>query len=108
DLYVVSVHLKASSGSENVTKRATQATNLKTLIQSNFPQNAFIIVAGDMNIHSSNEAALSTFKTFLSDDPIPTDAVSGGNPDTNAGRSERYDYVFPSFSLDTHRVPTVI
>lgn len=28
--------------------------------------------------------------------------------DTNAGRSERYDYVFPSFSLDTNRVATVI
>lgn len=97
DLYVVSVHLKASSGSAST--RSSEATNLKNLIQASFPAGAWIVVAGDFNIHSTGEAALSTFKTFLSDHPIPTDAVSGGDPDTNANRTERYDYVLPSFSL---------
>ena len=106
DLFVVSVHIKASSGSSAT--RASEATNLKALIQANFPSNAFMIVAGDCNIASSGEAALATFRSFLSDNPIPTDAAGGGDPDTNAGRTERYDYVFASPTLDTNRVATVI
>ena len=108
DLYVVSIHMKASSGSEAT--RASQATALKTLIQSNFPTNAFIIVAGDTNIGSSSEDALTTFTSFLRDTPIPTDGFSNSstNMNTNAGRSERYDYVFPSPSLNSNRVATVV
>jgi len=100
DLYVVSVHLKASNGYEST--RATEAGNLKTLIQANFPANAWVIVAGDLNTQSrstSSEPCLATFYTFLSDNPIPTDAESGGDPDTNEPRSKPYDYVLPSFSL---------
>jgi endonuclease/exonuclease/phosphatase family metal-dependent hydrolase len=106
ELFVISVHLKASSSDANI--RASQANNLKSLAQANFPANAFVIIAGDMNIGSTGEAALTTFKTFLNDSPIPTDSVSGGKAETNAGRSERYDYVFPSFSLNSNRVATVI
>ena len=108
DLFVVSVHLKASSGTDNAARRAAEADWIKGLIQSNSPANAFIIVAGDFNIQGPSEAALQTFKTFLSDSPIPTDAISGGDADTNAGRTERYDYVLPSFSLATNQVPSVI
>ncbi len=99
DLYVVSVHLKASSGSS--AQRAIQATNLTALIQSSFPSNAWIIVAGDFNIGSSGETALAKFKTYLSDNPIPTDGFSNAstNLNTSEPRSERYDYVLPSFSL---------
>jgi len=108
DLYVVSIHLKASSGSSNAARRAAEAAQLKGLIQSNFPANAWIAVAGDCNIFDPSETALATFKSFLSDDPIPTDAPSGGDADTNNGRAERYDYVFPSPNLNSNRVATVI
>ena len=104
DLYVVSIHLKASSGSSAT--RASEATNLKALIQAKFTNNAFLIVAGDCNTYSSGEACLATFRTFLNDSPAPADNLGGTN--TNAGRSERYDYVFPSFSLNSNRVATVI
>jgi endonuclease/exonuclease/phosphatase family metal-dependent hydrolase len=100
NLYVVSVHLKASSGSEST--RATEAANLKALIQANFPANALVIVAGDLNTQSrstSSEPCLTTFYTFLSDNPVPTDAESGGDPDTNLNRNKPYDYVLPGFSL---------
>ncbi len=96
DLYVVSVHLLSGAGSA---ARAREAANLLTLIQANFPTNAWIIVAGDMNTDARSEGAITTFKTFLSDTPIPTDATSGGNPNTNEPRSKPYDYVLPSFSL---------
>ena len=88
DLYIVSVHLKASSGSANETRRATEANEITAFVQSNFPANAWIIVAGDMNLYSDTEAAITTFKTYLSDSPVPVD--NNGDPDTNAGRNERY------------------
>jgi endonuclease/exonuclease/phosphatase family metal-dependent hydrolase len=104
DLYVVSVHLLTSgSGVRN-----TEATNLKALIQANFPANAWLIVGGDCNTDTRSEACISTFKTFLSDTPIPTDAESGGNEDTNAGRNKPYDYVLPSFSLTNFLTPSVV
>jgi endonuclease/exonuclease/phosphatase family metal-dependent hydrolase len=107
-LFVVSVHLKASTGSDNVTRRAAEAASVKELIRTNSPAGAFVIVAGDFNLHSPTEGALNTFKTFLSDSPIPTDAATSGDPDTNQGRDERYDYVLPDFSLATNLVPVVL
>lgn len=100
DLYVVSVHLLTSSSSV----RASEAAQLKALIATNFPTQAWIIVAGDMNTDSRTEAALNTFKTFLSDSPIPTDAETGGNDDTNAGRNKPYDYVLPNFALTNYLI----
>lgn len=106
DLYVVSVHLKASGGDAG--RRHAEALILQSLIQSNFPPQAFIVVAGDLNIDRADEAALTTFKTFLSDTPTPTDALTARGTNTNAGRTERYDYVLPSFNLAARQVPTVI
>ena len=106
ELYVVSVHLKASSSSSS--QRVTQAANLTKLVQAAFPAGAWIVVAGDFNTSSRSEAALTTFKTWLSDSPIPTDAASGGHPETNEPRSKPYDYVLPSFSLTNHLTTVVV
>ena len=106
DLYVVSVHLKASSGAANVDRRTAQSLELKGLITANFPANAWIIVAGDMNLYAETEGAITNFKTFLSDSPVPAD--QNGDSDTNAGRDERYDRVLPSFSLTNKLVPVVM
>lgn len=106
DLYVVSVHLKASSGANNATRRAAQAAEIKTLINANFPTNAWVIVAGDMNLYSEAEGAITTFKTFLSDDAVPVD--QNNNPNTNTGRNSRYDRVLPSFSLTNLLVPVAL
>ena len=106
DLYVVSVHLKASSGAANETRRAAEVAELKDLITTNFPAGAWIIVAGDMNLYSETEAAITSFKTFLSDAPVPAD--QNGDPDTNAGRAERYDRVLPSFSMTNTLIPIVM
>jgi endonuclease/exonuclease/phosphatase family metal-dependent hydrolase len=103
DLYVISVHLHSSGGSSS---RAIEATTLTNMIRSSFPANAFVILAGDFNTDTRSEAALSTFKTILSDDPIPTD--QNGDPDTNSSRGKPYDYVLPSFSLRSNLVATVI
>jgi endonuclease/exonuclease/phosphatase family metal-dependent hydrolase len=106
-LFVISVHLLTSGSSV----RNTEATNLKALIQANIlatHPNAWIIIGGDCNTDIRSEACINTFKTFLSDAPIPTDAESGGNEDTNASRNKPYDYVLPSFSLTNYLTPSVV
>ena len=106
DLYVVSIHLLTSSSGA----RATEASNLKALIQANLPANAWIIVAGDTNFGSrntSNEPGYGTFLTFLSDSPIPTDAVSGGNSNTSETRTKPHDYLLPSFAM-TNTLTSVV
>jgi endonuclease/exonuclease/phosphatase family metal-dependent hydrolase len=109
DLYVVSVHLKASSGSANATRRAAEAAEVTSNIQTSFinSTNAWIIVAGDMNLYyAGTEGAITTFTTYLSDTPVPTD--QGGDPDTNDSRIERYDRILPSFAMTNLLVPVVI
>ncbi len=106
DLHVVSVHFKASSGSANELRREAQATQLKGLIQSNFPANAWIVVAGDLNTYNTNEAPLQVLGTFLKTSPDAADNL--GDPDTNAGRTAPYDHVFASPGLATNQVATTI
>lgn len=109
DLYVVSVHLKAGNNGgspSDAARRAAEAAELKDLITTNFPSGAWIVVAGDMNLYSESEAAITTFKTFLSDSPVPAD--QNGDADTNAGRSERYDRVLASFSMTNTLIPVVM
>lgn len=106
DLYVVSVHLKASNAGSDATRRTAQVNEIKALITTNFPANAWIIVAGDMNIYDQSEGAVATFATFLSDSPVPAD--QNGDIDTNAGRNERYDRVLMSFSLTNALTPVVM
>ncbi|MGA2242970.1 MAG: immunoglobulin domain-containing protein [Verrucomicrobiota bacterium] len=102
DLYVVSVHLYSSGSASD---RNAEAAAIKARIQANFPTNAWVIVAGDFNTTSRSESAISTFTTFLSDRPIPTDF--NGDPDTNEPRNKPYDYVLPSFSLTNFETATV-
>jgi endonuclease/exonuclease/phosphatase family metal-dependent hydrolase len=106
DLYVVSVHLKASSGSSNQTRRNGQATQLKSEITTNFPPNAWIVIAGDLNTYSLTEPAIVTLSSFLRTSPDAADNL--GDPDTNAGRSSPYDHVFVSASLAENQIPSSI
>jgi endonuclease/exonuclease/phosphatase family metal-dependent hydrolase len=93
DLYIVSVHLLTSSA----TARGNEATALKNLIQANFPAGAWIVVAGDFNTDARTEAAMVTFDSFLSDNPVPAD--NNGNSDTSENRNHPHDYVLPSFAF---------
>ena len=102
DLYVVSVHLLTSSASV----RSSEAANLKTLIQSNFPSNAWIVVAGDFNTDTRTESTtMTTFDSYLSDNPIPAD--NNGNSNTSENRNHPHDYVLPGFSLTNFETATV-
>lgn len=104
DLYVVSVHLLTA----NASTRNAEATQLRNLILTHFPADAWIIVGGDCNTDSRAEACLTTFKTFLSDSPRPHDGSLESNENTNASRQKPYDYVLPSFSLTNFLTPVVV
>jgi PKD repeat protein/endonuclease/exonuclease/phosphatase family metal-dependent hydrolase len=93
DLYFVSVHLLTTSAGA----RATEAGNLTTLIQANFPSNAWIIVAGDFNTDTRTETAITTLSALVSDTPIPVDNL--GNSDTSINRDHPHDYVLESYSM---------
>ena len=97
DLYLVSIHLKASSGLTNEARRAAQSDQLKLLIQSNFPASSLIVVAGDLNLQSDDEYAYTNLLSFLSDSPTPVDNL--GNPNTNAKRVSWYDHVLFSSNM---------
>src|SRR5262249_4593299 len=61
ELYVVSVHLKAGNSTTaptDASRRAAEAAEVKDLVTTNFPANAWIIVAGDMNLYSETEGAI--------------------------------------------------
>jgi endonuclease/exonuclease/phosphatase family metal-dependent hydrolase len=105
DLYVISVHL-FSGGTD--TDRNTEAQTIVNHINNDFPPGALVIVAGDFNTSSRSELALGTFGTVLSDNPVPTDAEVGGDPDTNSNRNHPYDYLLPSFSLTNRLTPVVL
>jgi endonuclease/exonuclease/phosphatase family metal-dependent hydrolase len=105
DLYVVSVHLHGSGGPVN---RGIEGNIIKDQIQTNFPANAWVVVGGDFNADVRTEDCVENLKTILSDNPIPTDLTSAGNPNTNEPRNKPYDYVMPSFSLANFQVPVVI
>ncbi len=101
DLYVVSVHLLTSSS----TARATEANNLKALMQANFPANAWIVLAGDFNAGSRSEACVTTWNGYLTDTPIPVD--NNGVSDTSANRNAPHDYVLPSLALTNFETASV-
>lgn len=101
DLYVVSVHFLTSSA----TARSTEANNLKTLMQANFPANAWIVLAGDFNASSRTEACVTTYSGYLSDFPVPVDNV--GNSDTSANRNSPHDFVLPSLTFTNFETATV-
>ena len=64
-----------------------------------------MLLAGDFNPGSRTEACLTTFKTYLSDSPIPVDNL--GNSFTSINRNDPHDYVLPSFSMTNLMTATV-
>ena len=105
DLWVISVHLKASSGS--AAQRNTQAQALRSLIQANIPAQDYLVLGGDFNTFSRTESCISTFSSLLiTSAPYPGD--QSGDDDTNAARSSPYDWVLADADLDPLEIPVVL
>ena len=105
NLWVISVHLKASS--DSASQRQSQAQQLVAYIQANVPANDYLMVGGDCNTYSYSEACLATLGSVVDvSEPRPVD--ERGDPDTNAGRSSPYDWVMAEPELDALEVPVTI
>ena len=105
NLWVVSVHLKASSGFAS--QRQTQARQLVAYIQANVPPEDYLLLGGDLNTFSTTESCVSTLGALLTTAaPHPVDQA--GDPDTNASRSEQYDWVLAEPELDSLETPVKI
>jgi endonuclease/exonuclease/phosphatase family metal-dependent hydrolase len=107
NLWVVSVHLKASSGSANSSQRLDQAQQLVSYIQANVPSGDYLLLGGDFNTYSTSESCLSALGTLLTTAaPYPVDQA--GDADTNSGRSSHYDWVLAEPELDALETPVQI
>ncbi|WP_394843390.1 endonuclease/exonuclease/phosphatase family protein [Pendulispora brunnea] len=92
DLWVISVHLKAGSGTSDEGKRADEAKALDGLIGENIPSSDYVLMGGDFNTGSREESWLATLGSrFVITGPYPVDGA--GNDKTNAPRSKPYDWV---------------
>ena len=107
NLWVISVHLKASSGSDNPTRRDSQAQTLVSLIQANVPAEDYLLIGGDCNTYSYSEACLATLSSVV-DVSAPRPVDQSNDPDTNANRNSPYDWVMAEPELDALEVPVAI
>ena len=108
DLWVVSLHLKASSGSTNATRRDAEAQQIDQDVQSlNIPAGDYLAIGGDFNTYSRTEPCLTTFQQIVDDaDDLNTSASpplysvdQADDGDTNSGRSSPYDWVLANSAL---------
>jgi len=102
DLQGVCVHLKASAGPKNRSRRLREAVQIRDYVRRNFNSKKYIVVAGDLNTYPSPaEPCLSIFRSFLSVDyHLPRDRR--GRYFTNATKPRRYhyDWIMPNWLLD--------
>ena len=105
NLWVVSIHLKASSGSSS--QRQSQAQQLVTYIKANVPSGDFLLIGGDCNTYSYIEACLGTLGEIV-DVSAPRPVDQAGDADTNSGRSSPYDWVLAEPELDDLETPVQI
>ncbi|MDA7862743.1 hypothetical protein N9134_00225 [Akkermansiaceae bacterium] len=105
NLWVVSVHFKASSGSES--RRTGEAEQLAGYITANVPAADYVVIGGDFNAQNRNEEFLTKLSPIVKvTAPWPVDRNGNGN--TNSGRSKPYDWVMVEPDLDALEVPTVL
>jgi endonuclease/exonuclease/phosphatase family metal-dependent hydrolase len=102
DLYAVSVHLLTSSASD---RNAEMSSLVQRLAQ--IPAGAYVVVGGDLNTSSRDEAALATARqAVVVAAPYPTDRH--GNGMTNASRAKPYDWLLAGSALHSREVPVAI
>jgi endonuclease/exonuclease/phosphatase family metal-dependent hydrolase len=105
DLWAISVHLKASGNSSRV--RKNQAEELIKAIRKTIPATDYIVLGGDLNTTGRTESCIKTLaELFATGAPWPVDQAGDG--DTNANRTNPYDWVIPNTKLQAFRTPLVI
>lgn len=100
DLWAVSVHFH----SKTATSRNTQAAALAEFIRKNVPKDALLLVGGDLNTRTTEEACFKELArvVVISKNP-PADRF--GDITTNSPRNRPYDWVLANAGLDQLEVP---
>lgn len=107
DLWAVSVHLKASSGSSNRQRRKNEGLEIVARVQEDVPEDDFLIIGGDFNTQNRNEEVLDVLRQVVHiEPPFPDDGRGDG--DTNASRRKPYDWVLVDADLEPFEVPVEI
>ncbi|MEJ7596335.1 MAG: endonuclease/exonuclease/phosphatase family protein [Kofleriaceae bacterium] len=111
NLWVVSIHLKASSGEAD--RRLAEADQLVGYIEATIPAGDYLVIGGDLNTYRRDEPALvggggqrGLGSVAVVGGPYPADMA--GTSETNAGRNNPYDWVMNDADLEAKRVPVVI
>ncbi|HSR51145.1 MAG TPA: endonuclease/exonuclease/phosphatase family protein [Acidobacteriota bacterium] len=101
DLWAVSVHLKASSGNDNRTRRTNEARALAEAIRQHpVPAQDYLVIGGDFNAQNRSEPFLQQLSSqVVIAAPFPQDA--GNDGDTNCNRNKPYDWVLADPDLES-------
>jgi endonuclease/exonuclease/phosphatase family metal-dependent hydrolase len=97
----VSVHLLTS----NNANRNAEATSLVAQLGQVVADGDFLVIGGDFNTATRTEPCITTFGQIV-DSTVPPPVDQAGNDNTNAPRSQPYDWVLASKNLGTYQVPT--
>jgi endonuclease/exonuclease/phosphatase family metal-dependent hydrolase len=104
DLWAVSLHLLSTGGP---TARSLEATELVADLNAMIPAADLLVVGGDLNTSSRTEAAITTLGAVVrTAGPHPADG--NNNQNTNASRSNPYDWVLADADLALLQVPVTI
>lgn len=104
DLYVYSAHLKASTGSDNVNERASEAAAMR-LNADNLGANKNVIYGGDFNLYTSSEQAYINLKGATSSSQVTT-ATNNAAVDPVAGQFVSGDWTSSSAKILHTQAPT--
>lgn len=103
DLWAVSVHLLTRSSSA----RQSEASQLVNYIKGKVPTGDYLVIGGDFNTGSRDEAAVNTLRSVVvTTNPPPVDC--NGKSGTNASRAKPFDWVLADTDLDAYKTSTVI
>ncbi len=106
DLWAVSVHLKASSGSSNRQRRKNEGLELVERIEAEVPLEDFLVIGGDFNTQNRDEEVLDVLRrVVVVEAPFPGDDSSDG--DTNSSRRKPYDWVLVDDDLEPFEVAVI-
>jgi endonuclease/exonuclease/phosphatase family metal-dependent hydrolase len=103
DLWAVSVHLLTS----NASQRNLEGQDLVAGINQLVPAADLLVIGGDLNTGNRSESVLTTLAQVVRvTGPYPADQA--GNTNTNATRSQPYDWVLADPDLAARHVPVVV
>lgn len=99
ELWAVSVHLSAKKSEA----RQAEATELRRLIQEKIPPEDYVVLGGDFNLTSREDAVIRILQDTVYEVAAPIDSY--GNSTTNLPRKKNYDWLLTDSDLAACLVP---